>query len=56
MAARGLRDLGDGHEKIANPTEAGKLATRGRRVGWLTALTAVAATAGLAAAQLLAQP
>lgn len=50
MAARGLRDVGDGHEKIASPTVAALMRLRGRRVALLTWFTAIAATAGVVAA------
>lgn len=50
MAAQGLRDVGDGNEKIANPAVAALLRLRGRRVTALTWATAVSATAGVVAA------
>ncbi len=45
MAAQGLRDMGDGHEKIANPIEAAELRARGKRVIRLSLVVAVGATA-----------
>lgn len=50
MAAQGLRDVGDGHEKIANPAVSALLRLRGQRVSWMTWLTALTATAGVVAA------
>jgi hypothetical protein len=50
MASRGLRDVGDGHEKIASPTVSALMRLRGRRVAVLTWFTAIAATAGVVAA------
>jgi hypothetical protein len=50
MAAQGLRDVGDGHEKIANPAVVALLRLRGRRVSVLTWGTALCATAGVVAA------
>ncbi len=50
MAAQGLRDVGDGAEKVANPAVAALLRLRGRRVTWLTWSTAIAATGGVVAA------
>ncbi len=44
MASRGLRDLGDGKEQIANAEEAAALRARARKMNLLTALsTALAA-------------
>lgn len=45
MAAQGLRDMGDGHEKIANPIEAAELRARGKRVIRLSFVVALGATA-----------
>jgi hypothetical protein len=50
MAKRGQRDVGDGHEKIANPAVSALMRLRGRRVWWLTWATAILATAGVVAA------
>lgn len=50
MAAQGLRDVGDGAEKIASPAAAALLRQRGRRVLLLSAVTAITATAGVIAA------
>jgi hypothetical protein len=50
MAKRGLRDVGDGHEKIANPAVSALLHLRGRRVWYLSWAAAILATAGVVAA------
>jgi hypothetical protein len=50
MAKRGLRDVGDGSEKIANPAVSALMRLRGRRVWYLTWATAILATAGVIAA------
>jgi hypothetical protein len=50
MAAQGLRDVGDGHEKIASPALTALMRLRGQRVTWLTYLTALFATVGVVAA------
>lgn len=47
LAAQGMRDVGDGSEKIANPTEAAELRARGKRV--LVLSLALAGTATLLA-------
>jgi hypothetical protein len=47
MASRGERDLGDGHEKVANAAEADTLRKRARGVHAATIATAVLATAGI---------
>ena len=44
MAAQGMRDVGDGTEKIANPIEAAELRARGKRVMMLSMVTAAVAT------------
>lgn len=50
MAAQGLRDVGDGHEKIADAREAERLRQRGRAVSVLAMASAVVATAAVVAA------
>ncbi len=50
MAAQGLRDVGDGAEKIANPAAVALLRQRGRSVSLLSWSTAITATAGVVAA------
>ncbi len=50
MAKRGVRDVGDGQEKIASPAFSALMRLRGRRVWWLTWATAILATAGVVAA------
>ncbi|NUP09844.1 MAG: hypothetical protein HOW73_27675 [Polyangiaceae bacterium] len=44
MAAQGLRDMGEGTERIANPEEATKLRARARSLNWLTTVSALVAT------------
>lgn len=50
MAAQGLRDVGDGEEKIANPVEAARLRMRARRINGLVLLTGIAAAGTVVAA------
>lgn len=44
MATRGMRDLGDGSEKIANPAEAAAMRARGRTILFASFATALVAT------------
>jgi hypothetical protein len=44
MAAQGLRDMGDGPEKVADAAEAAELRARGRLVFMVSAGTALGAT------------
>jgi hypothetical protein len=44
MAAQGLRDMGDGPEKVADAQAASALRSRGRQVFLVSAATALAAT------------
>lgn len=53
MAAHGLRDTGDGVEKIANGEMVAELRARGKRVNMLTAASALATTALVIAALVL---
>ena len=45
MAVQGMRDMGDGHEKLASCTESAALRARGRKIFLVSALAAAAATA-----------
>jgi hypothetical protein len=44
MAAQGLRDYGDGHEKIADPKLAEELRARGRFINRVVVVSTVLAT------------
>lgn len=44
MAKNGVRDVGDGQERVANPVERAQLALRGRTVMLLAVSTALLAT------------
>jgi hypothetical protein len=44
MAAQGLRDLGEGHEQVANSEELAALRARARRINMLTIGSALVAT------------
>lgn len=44
MAAHGLRDMGEGHEKVANPEEIEALRKRARELNLLTLGTTLVAT------------
>ena len=50
LASRGMRDVGDGHECIADPTEVARLRTRGRRITAYVVASAAVSTALVVAA------
>lgn len=45
LAGRGLRDVGDGKERVACVEQLARLKSRGRRVSVMTVVSAAAATA-----------
>ncbi len=44
MAAHGMRDMGEGHEKVANPVELAELKSRSRKIMFWSVVTAGAMT------------
>lgn len=50
MASHGMRDMGEGHEKVANPEEIAELRRTGRQIMTWSLLTSGAMTAMAVAA------
>jgi hypothetical protein len=50
MASHGMRDMGEGHEKVANPVEVAELKETGRQIMLWSLVTSGAMTAMAVAA------